>query len=161
MKFETMSVGDLETVIANHERLKRTDELTYAQAQGELEKRLSRALNVSVTRNAILRSARKRTFLTYGDIAKENGVPWNKAYRPIAQHLDEVMRLTFEQGGPLITSLVVNEAGRRTGALDDNSLRGFVDGAARLGIQTQNPQAFLREQQGLSFDYATRLAQTG
>lgn len=161
MKFETMSAGDLETVIANHERLKRTDEPTYAQAQAELEKRLSRALEVSVTRAAILRSARKRAFLTYGDVAKENGVPWNKAYRPIAQHLDEVMRIAFEQGEPLITSIVVNEGGRRTGVLDDRSLKGFVDGAARLGVQTQNPQALLREQQQLSFDFAARLAQTG
>lgn len=159
MKFETMSVGDLETVIANHERLNRTDEPTYALAQAELEQRLSRALDVSITRQAILRSARKRAFLTYGDIAKENGVPWNKAYRPIAHHLDEVMRLAHEQGEPLLTSIVVNVAGRQTGVLEDNALNGFIDGAARLGIETQNPQAFLREQQRLTFDFANRSEQ--
>ena len=160
MKFETMSVSDLQTVIANHERLKRTDEPTYAQAQTELEKRMSRALDTSITRQAILRSAGKRAFLTYGDIAKENGVPWTKAYRPIAQHLDEVMRLAFEQGEPLITAIVVNESGRKTGVLDDNSLKGFIDGAARLGIKTENPQAFLREQQKSTFDFANPSRQT-
>ncbi|RZJ05063.1 MAG: hypothetical protein EON89_05300 [Brevundimonas sp.] len=152
MKFESMSVADLETVVANHERLKRTDEPTYALAQAELESRMSRVLDISITRQAILRSASKRAFLTYGDIAKENGVPWTKAYRPIAQHLDEVMRLAFQQAEPLITAIVVNEAGRRTGVLDDNSLKGFIEGAARLGIRTENPQAFLREQQQLTFD---------
>lgn len=64
MKFETMSVGDIETVIANHERLKRTDEPTCELAQAELEKRLSRVLDVSVTRTAILRAAGKRAFVT-------------------------------------------------------------------------------------------------
>ena len=41
MKFETMTVDDLETVIGNHERLKRTDEPTYAEAKAELERRAS------------------------------------------------------------------------------------------------------------------------
>lgn len=156
MKFETMTIDDLETVIGHHERLKRTSEPTYAAAKAELERRASRGLDVQITRQAILRSARKRAFLTYGDIAKENGVAWNKAYRPIAKHLDEVMQIAFRQGEPLITAIVVNEAGRQTGALDDNSLKGFIEGASRLGIEVANPQAFLREQQRQSFDFAGR-----
>lgn len=159
MKLETMTVDDLATLVANHERLGRTDAPTYAEAKAEIERRASRTLDVHTTRQAILRSARKRDFLTYGDIARENGVQWTKAYRPIAQHLDEVMRIASLQGEPLITSIVVNEAGRRTGILDDNSLRGFIEGAERLGIQVSNSQAFLREQQRLTFDLATKVSE--
>ena len=154
MKLENLSTDELKILIANHERLGRTDEPSYAAALAESERRSSRTLDPGITRDAILRSARKRSFLTYGDIAKENGVAWSSAYRPIALHLDEVMRRAFRSGEPLITAIVVNEAGRRTGVLDDNSLKGFVDGAGRLGLSVSNPQAFLREQQEATFQFA-------
>lgn len=156
MNLESMSADDLRTLLANHERLNRTDAETYSAAKAELERRDSKMLDIDVTRAAILRSAKKRRFITYGDLAKENGVVWSKAYRPIAQHLDEVMRVAYERGEPLITSIVVNEAGRQTGVLDDNSLKGFVEGAKRLGLAVPNAQLLLREQQRLTFDYALR-----
>lgn len=158
MNVETLPVDRLATLIANHERLGRTDAPTYADAQAELARRSTRTLDVGVTRGAILRSARKREFLTYGDVARENGVVWSKAYRPIAAHLDEVMRLAHARNEPLITAIVVNEAGRRTGALDDNSRKGFIEGARRLGIEPTNAQSFLRQQQLNTFEAAKDLA---
>lgn len=157
MKIEALTTDELETLIGNYQRLGQTDKPTYAEAKAELQRRASRTLDVDITRRAILRSARKRDFLTYGDIARENGVPWTKAYRPIASHLDEVMRIAHERGEPLLTAIVVNEAGRRTGQLEDNALKGFIEGAKRLGLSPRSPQIFLREQQRLTFDAAAKL----
>ena len=55
---------------------------------------------------------------------------------------------------PLLTALCVNQQGINTGELSVNSLKGFVNGAKRLGYKITNADAFLRDCQTQSFKWA-------
>lgn len=92
--------------------------------------------------------------MTYGEVAEASGVEWKKARRPISSHLDQLVKISHDRGWPLISSIVVNRENIESGALEGDSLSGFLAAARKLGIQAEDPQAFLREQQKATFAWS-------
>lgn len=154
MNLADLTVEQLKNLIANHEDKKRTDATLYAEAVEMLQTRQAGTLNIDKTVSCILASAARGEFLTYGDVARANGADWKSVRRPMAQHLDLVLKKSHARGAPMITAIVVNEPGRLSGDLADESLKGFIQGVERLGISVDDAEAFLREQQTETFDYA-------
>lgn len=149
-----MTDEQLRNVIANHQKRRAFDRPVYTEALEELQRREGPSLTLDTTIKSILASAAVGEFLTYGDLAKANGCEWVKVRRQMPRHLDRVLAKAHARQAPLITSIVVNEGGRNTGHLEDSSLAGFVAGAERLGIDVDNPEAFLRREQEATFKYA-------
>lgn len=149
------TVDELKNLIANHERLGKTDEPLYEAALSELQARNTSDLDIDRSMVAIMASARTRSFISYGDVARANGLEWSYALnRLMPKHLDLILAKANARGIPLITSIVVNRDKLATGDLDPTSLKGFVAGARRLGRQVDDERAFLREQQEKTFEYA-------
>lgn len=151
-----MSDQELRNLIANHQRHRAFDKPAYTAALDELQVREGASLSLDVSINCILAAASARAFLSYGDVADANACTWQAVRRQMPKHLDRVLAKAHGRGAPLITSIVVNAENRQTGKLEPASLSGFIAGAERLGIDVQDPEAFLREQQDATFDYAAR-----
>lgn len=113
------------------------------------------SLDISKTYEVILAAAKQRRFVTYGEVAAASGVEWNKARRPIPQHLDQLVKIAHERGWPFLSAIVVNKENAETGELTGDSLGGFLAAVSKLGIPVSDPQAFLKEQQQAVFEWAT------
>lgn len=154
MDVAKLSEQQLKALIKNHEDKKAFDRTEYAAALHELQRRKGPTLDLDRTINAILANARSGTFITYGDVAKANGCDWSAVRRKMPQHLDLVLAKANAIGAPLITAIVVPEKSRKSGDLEETSMKGFIGGAERLGLRVLDVQAFLREQQQATFEYA-------
>ena len=111
-------------------------------------------LNLNTTYDAILEAAKNRRFISYGDIAKAHGAEWAKVRYAMNRHLEELVQEAAERNWPLITSIVVNKNGLRTGNMDDGAIEGFVTAAKRYGRTVTSPDDFVREEQERTFDWA-------
>lgn len=104
-----------------------------------------------------MESARHSKFTTYGDLAKASGVSWSVARHAMngaGGHLDSLLDVCHARQMPLLTALCVNQQSVHSGELSDDSLRGFIKGAQRLGYVVTDEQAFLRQCQQESFSWA-------
>lgn len=111
-------------------------------------------LNIGKTYEAIRAAAKETRFLTYGEVAAASGVEWNKARRPIPQHLDQLVKISHERGWPLLSAIVVNKENVETGELAGESLAGFLSAVEKIGIAVEDPKIFLKQQQRAVFDWA-------
>lgn len=111
-------------------------------------------LNINDSYRVILKAAREGHFITYGDVAAASAAEWKRARRPMPAHLDRLLQICHTRGWPLITSLVVSRENLDSGALEDESLSGFVAGVRKLGIAIDDPAAFLRQEQQKVFAWA-------
>ena len=109
---------------------------------------------------AIRAAAARNAFISYGQIAQASGIPWSLSVRSqMRPHLEAVCDKMLHQAGAMISAIVVNQANLGTGALDPQSLSGFADCARRLGFGiVDDREAFLREQQRLTFVWGARTA---
>lgn len=108
------------------------------------------ALDASVA--AIRVFARRRRFLTYGDIAAASGATWRAVFRQVPSHLDNVCVEAHRSGWPLITAIVVEEENRETGDLGPDALAGFLKAVQMCGVAIgPDPRAFLRAEQDRTF----------
>jgi hypothetical protein len=109
---------------------------------------------------AIRAAAAERSFISYGAIASANGVPWSMSIRSqMRPHLEGVCDKMLDQAGAMISAIVVNQTNLGTGNLDPQALSGFADCARRLGFGiVDDREAFLREQQRLTFVWGARTA---
>ena len=112
------------------------------------------SLDINKTYKAILAHARQGRFVTYGDLAAASGVEWRKARLPLPHQLGQLVRVAHERGWPLLSAIVVNRGQVDTGALEGESLAGFLAAAQMVGLKVEDPQAFLREQQKAVFEWA-------
>jgi 5-methylcytosine-specific restriction protein B len=156
MDVTKLSDEQLKALIRNHEDKKAFDRPDYAAALDELQRRKGPTLELDRTIKAILANARSGAFITYGDVAKANDCDWSVVRRKIPQHLDLVLAKANALGAPLITAIVVPEKSRKSGNLEETSMKGFVGGAERLGLRVLDNEAFLRAQQQATFEYAQR-----
>jgi hypothetical protein len=150
----SLSDPKLSSLIANHRRLGATSEPNYVAALAESARRSGGGLDFETTKTAIIEAARDRRFISYLDIANASGVPWNKIHRNVGRHLDELLEWCHRSGFPLLTAIVVNKPNVGTGRLEESALRGFVEGARRVGYSVIDSEAFLAEQQRRVFDWA-------
>lgn len=144
----------LNNLIDNHRRQGAVDAPAYIAALAEHGRRRGAGLDFQTTKAAILAAAKERRFLSYLDIANASGVAWNKVHRNIGRHLDELLEWAHRSGLPLLTAIVVNKPNVATGRLEESALKGFVEGARRLGLVVVDHDDFLAEQQERVFQWA-------
>ncbi len=72
-------------------------------------------------------------------------------------HLDTLLDVCHARELPLLTALCVNQQGIKTGALEPSALKGFANGARRLGHPVDDPEKFLKECQAACFNWAEAL----
>ena len=111
-------------------------------------------LDIQITYRAIIDAARRRRFISYGELAKANGAEWNKVRHKLNDLLGELMKLAAERKWPIPSAIVVNQGNLETGALDHPALQGFIKAAKEYGYDVQDPQAFIEGQQNAMFDWA-------
>ena len=114
----------------------------------------SKRLDINKTYKAILTAARDGRFITYADLAAASGVEWSKARRPLPQQLGQLVKIAHARGWPMLSAIVVRQADVETGALDGESLKGFLAAADMVGIKVDDPEAFYRDQQKAVFEWA-------
>lgn len=93
---------------------------------------------------------------TYGDLAKASGVPWTVARHRMngnKGHLERLLDVCHLEGIPLLTALCVNAEQVAKGELDEKSLRGFCEGARRLGYTFGDERGFHHKQRAASWEW--------
>lgn len=115
---------------------------------------MSDDLDLNTTYQAILAAAKRRAFLSYGDIAKAHDAEWSKVRYAMNRHLEELVQEAAARDWPLITSIVVDKDGFRTGRMKDGAIEGFVNAAKRHGRSVTSPDTFVQEEQQRTFDWA-------
>ncbi|MFZ1413668.1 MAG: AAA family ATPase [Defluviicoccus sp.] len=111
-------------------------------------------LEINKTYGAILSAAREGRFVSYRELAAASGVEWKKARRLLPQQLRRLVDIGHARGWPLLSAIVGNTDQVETGALEGDALNDFLAAAAKVGLQVDDPQAFLRVQQKAVFDWA-------
>jgi hypothetical protein len=140
--------NQIEIWIQNYEKRHATGEAFYKKLLEERAKRQTRGLKLEVSLQNLIVAAKARQFVTYGDLAKASEVPWNAARHSmngVHGHLDRLLDICHARGFPLLTALCVNQGGAQTGELGEHALKGFVNGAKRLGYTVTDASAFLRD----------------
>jgi len=115
---------------------------------------MEQELDLQTTYRAILKAARSHKYISYGELARANGVKWNRARFPINKQLGQLMELAAKQGWPIPSSIVVSKQNIDEGKLEGSDKEGFVKAAKDLGFNVQIPDKFIEEQQQKMFDWA-------
>jgi hypothetical protein len=146
---ESKATKDLETIVANCVRLKRTADPVFAAANAILETRRTGEYNLEKTIATIREHGRLRSFLSYKDIADASGLNWVKSRRGVGPHLEALCVRSAEKGWPLLTSIIVNKDKVETGEMTAENLRGFMVTAAAAGreVDIEDLLFMKREQQ--------------
>ena len=103
-------------------------------------------LDIQTTYRAIIDAARRRCFISYGDLAKANRAEWRKVRHKLNDLLGELVKLAAERKWPIPSAIVVNQRNLETGTFDHKGMQGFISAAKEYGFDVQDPQAFIEEQ---------------
>lgn len=150
----TKSDQEIRDWIANHERLEKTGAPLYRDLVEERARRFGKGLEPDVSIKYLALAAKEGRYITYGELAEANCVPWSKARHAMngaGGHLDQLLDVCHARGLPLLPAICVNKEGVRTGKLGPDALNGFAKGTRRLGYIFNDAQAFLRECQDTCF----------
>ena len=147
MNVVAKSDQEIEQWIANYEAKRQTDAPFFRELLEERAKRSSLKLKLDVEKSLswLVATARAQTCTTYGALAAANGVEWAKARRAMDGphgHLDRLLDLCHARGLPLLTAICVSQGGVATGELQSPALKGFCNGARRLGLSFVDERAF-------------------
>jgi hypothetical protein len=145
------TLDELKTLIANHERLGKTDSDRYRAAAAELAGRTSADLSLDKTVAVIKAAAQRGTFISYKDVADGNGAAANRVQFRIAKHLLEVSRHAHKLGWPMISAIVVNKMHVVDGKMEPKTLAGFCECARSMDLEVGDEAAFLKSQQQAVF----------
>ena len=156
------SDSDLDVWIENHIKKGVTDTDLYkglvAEKTRRREKRAERqsaGLQIETTIKQLLIFAKAKAFVSYSEIADANGISWNNAFRPMPLHLDAVLAECAKRGWPPLTAICVKRQNVKTGALEGDSLTGFIAGVERAFGQTiAAPNIYLKQAQRDCFTWA-------
>jgi hypothetical protein len=145
---ESKATADLETIVANCVRLKRTADPLFAAANKILETRRTGEYNMEKTIAVICKFGRLRSFLCYKDIADASGLNWVKSRRGVGPHLDAVSMYATGKGWPLLASIVVHKDRIDTGEMTLENLKGFLGGVHAAGQEVDlEDVAFMKREQ--------------
>jgi len=155
----TKSDSEIDTWIVNYEKKRQTHSEFYRLLLEERSKRRSKLLNIEKSLSHLVATAKagRGQFTTYGALAASSGVSWKRARHQMngpGGHLDTLLDVCHARELPLLTALCVNQQGVRTGMLEPSALRGFANGARRLGYSIADSEGFLRECQEACFIWA-------
>jgi hypothetical protein len=157
MNLNDKTDDQIETLIRNHERKGVTGTELYKALLEERARRNSVGLKIDESLAHLIEAAKVGRFTTYGDLAAASNVPWQRARHAMngqGGHLDNLLDVCHARGMPLLTALCVNQQSVATGELSADSMKGFINGAKRLGYKVTDEAAFLRECQQASFSWA-------
>lgn len=145
----------LRTLIANHERLGKTNDPRYLDALRVLDQKQTGGFDFHKSIELIRAAARRGEFLSYGQLADESGLEWNKVRWAITGHLLDLIAYAHNRGWPLLSAIVVNVGNVKTGKMKPDTLSGFANAARKLGIKVGEDEAgFLDQQQQAVFRWA-------
>lgn len=113
-----------------------------------------RVLDPAVTTALIRETAGAGRFLSFGQVAAANGLGWARVRRSMGGHLRAVCAASLAREGPMVSAIVVNRRHVGTGAMEDETLAGFLTAARELGFAWECGRSFLREQQRATFAWA-------
>jgi 5-methylcytosine-specific restriction protein B len=117
-------------------------------------------LDLETTYQAIRKAALEHRFISYGDLAEANRVPWIKARRAIPQQLGQLVTLAHERGWPMPSAIVVNKENVESGTLEGSARDGFIAAARDIGLTIADPAQFVKEQQQKVFAWAKTAPET-
>jgi hypothetical protein len=158
---ETKTDAEIDVWIANHERQGKTKSPLYLSLVEERSRRHGHGLTLNKSIATLIAAAKKRQFISYGELAEANGVAWTKARHRMNGkhgHLDDILAYCHSNGLPLLTAIVVQKGRLQTGEMDQFTLDGFIEGAQRIGVPVTDPIHFLAECQRECFDWAEKNA---
>ncbi|MDT8292013.1 hypothetical protein RQ846_20065 [Roseomonas mucosa] len=113
-------------------------------------------LSLDKSMEVLVRVASQGICTTYGELAKASGVPWFKARHRMngnKGHLERLLDICHLRGIPLLTALCVNADQLASCELGEDSLRGFCEGARRLGYAFGDEREFHHKQRDASWDW--------
>jgi hypothetical protein len=149
---------EIENWISNYERKARTSDEFYRALLEERAKRQSKVLKIEGSLAVLIETAKRGpgNFTTYGALAEVSGIPWSTARHSMngpKGHLDNLLDVCHARKLPLLTALCVNKQGVSDGILEPTALKGFTNGARRLGYHITDEIAFLRKCQDECFNW--------
>jgi len=152
---KVLKLRELDLLIARHEEKAATDKPLYTAAKTERARREGSGLDIETTIDHLIQCARRRAFTTYSAVAQASGVEWNRAYRPMRNHLETILQVCEDRGWPLLSAICVKQEEAKTGELSGDSLSGFIAGVERVRrIKIDKPSTFLKRTQRECFDWA-------
>jgi|SRR5882762_4819059 hypothetical protein len=153
-----LSVPQLENLVSNHRRNNATGEPLYLDALQELEKRKGKGLDFTKSFAIIVEAAKEHRFLSYKELADRSEADWGQVHYAIGGHLWSLVEYAHRKGWPLLSAIVVNKPNVATGAMEPETLKGFIAAAHDLDIPVTDEVAFLREEQAKVFAWAQSAA---
>lgn len=162
MDFSAKNDAQIEQWILNHERKNATGAPLYRELllerarRGELRSSLKVSLSIQLLRTAAI----EQRCVSYGDLAKESGVEWATARHRMngaGGHLDHLLLECHCQGLPMLAALCVNKESLASGELEETALKGFAEGARRLGFTFGDERAFHRTQRDACWTWGRSL----
>jgi hypothetical protein len=154
VNLEAKSTKELETIIGNCVRLKRTSDPVYTACRGILESRRAGDFDMEKTVAAIINSGKIGRFLSYKDVADASGLDWAKSRRRVGLHLDSVCVFSEGKGWPLLSAIVVHKDKLDSGAMTEENRKGFLDAARAAGrIVDIEEDAFVKREQIRVFEW--------
>jgi hypothetical protein len=145
----TKTTKELETIVANCQRLNRTGDARCLAASNMLQERRNGDYDLEKTVAAIRDHGQKGRFLSYRDIASASGLEWANVFRQINLHLDAVCAYSHGQGWPLLTAIVVSHQNLASGEMTAANRKGFLVAARGAGrdVDLEDIPFVKREQQ--------------
>ena len=158
IEIATLDDHQLKNLIKNYEDKGETKADLYTLAVSELDRRVSKGLNIQKTVDFLKTAAGENRFVTYGDVAKANDIDWSKVRRPMSKHLGNVLSYCHGNRMPYLTTIVVSQPNSESGKFDESNLKGLIDGLSRLGVSIpwHKAQQFVEDEQQKVFDWAKR-----
>lgn len=150
----SLSIEQLENLIDNHRRKGATDSPVYLDALRELEKRKGKGLDFDKSLAIIVGAAKEGRFLSYKELADASGADWGQVHYAIGEHLWKLVEYAHRHGWPLISSIVVNKPNVGSGAMEPETLKGFIGAARLLKMPVTDEIEFLKEEQRRVFAWA-------
>lgn len=117
--------GELDAIIANHERLGQWSAPLLLAAVAERSRRRDGGLDLDRTLALILSAAREGRFVTYKDVAAQSGLTWDKVRWRVFDHLGDLCVRERARSGTMPSVMVVPEPNREDGTLSGESYAGF------------------------------------
>ncbi len=155
-RFASKSDDEIDNWIRNHEDKGQTQTDLYRALIEERNRRHGHGLTIKKSMAVLVAAAKRRQFVSYGELAEANGVSWTKArYRMNGKHghLDDLLAHCHSKGLPLLTAIVVQKGKLATGEMDQFTLDGFVEGVQRIGVLVTDATTFLETSQRECFDF--------
>jgi hypothetical protein len=128
------------------------------EAIAEDDRRRGKGLSFSKSIDVIRKAAAEGRFISYKELAEESGADWNQVRYLLGKHLWSLVEYAHGMGWPMLSAIVVNKQNVSSGAMESETLKGFIAAAKELfpPFVITDEKAFLREQQRRVFEWGRK-----